>query len=177
MTLEKNLIDNITECIVKLGSIDVSMTFYYPLSSLLELLDTDEDSLSDAIENFTLRVKDTLGDVVISKVKGEKGRYGITVPVNGIKWVDENYKASDFVKSFISSIKELDASLEKMIDLFTSYDSKVITRRENDSEIAIWFEDDSIDPYVYFLEENDFGLEYHRYTKKAYEEAINNHNH
>ena len=64
-----------------------------------------------------------------------------------------------------------------MIDLFKSYDSKVITRRENDSEIAIWFEDDSIDPYVYFLEENDFGLEYHRYTKKAYEEAMNNHNH
>ena len=43
--LERNLIDNILESEVKLGCASTPVTFYYPESSLNELLDCNNDEL------------------------------------------------------------------------------------------------------------------------------------
>lgn len=171
MNLERNLIDNILECGVKIGQIDMAMTFYYPLSSLYELLEADSTNLDSKVAEFCEAIKDTLGLVKITEVKGEKGRFGINVPAAGVKWVNNNFEASKFCKEFVAKINSMDATVDEIISLFKSFDPDCVIDKVDEHETALWFTDDSVDPYVYFLEENDFGLEYHRYTKKAYEEG------
>ena len=39
---------------------------------------------------------------------------------------------------------------------------------------GFWFADGQPDPYVYHVEEDDFGLEYHRFTRKSYEALFGN---
>ena len=48
--LERNLIDNILESEVKLGRPSTSITFYYPESSLTELLECGTNELDSAID-------------------------------------------------------------------------------------------------------------------------------
>lgn len=171
MNLERNLIDNILECGVKIGPVDMAMTFYYPLSSLYELLEADSTNLDSKVAEFEEATKDTLGLIKIAEVKGEKGRFGISVPANGVKWVNDNFEASTFCKEFVAKINSMEVTVEDIIALFKSFDPECVIDKVDDHETALWFGDESIDPYVYFLEENDFGLEYHRYTKKAYQEC------
>ena len=61
--LERNLIDNILESEVKLGCASTPVTFYYPESSLNELLDCNDDELPVKIAEFmeikSLLIKDT----------------------------------------------------------------------------------------------------------------------
>lgn len=175
MDLKQNLIDNILECEVKLGPMEMSMTFYYPQSSLCELLDTTDSMLLEAIEKFCVEVKDTLGPVKIAELPSEKGRFGIKIPKEGVKWVSSNYTASQFVIDFISKIQTRGIHIEDIIMLFKSFDANVVIIDDHETcddhderAVALMFDNDSIDPYVYKIEENAFGLEYHRYTKKAY---------
>ena len=172
MNLLDNLIDNILECGVKLGPCNTSMTFYYPLSSLYELLNCDETSFDTATAAFKSEVSETLGEISIKEVKSEPGRFGVKVSPRGVAYVTENFKASDFTKAFISAITDMEVTVDKIIALFKSYDSEVVVKRENDHEFAVYFASGEVDPYVYFLEENDFGLEYPRYTRFAYEMAM-----
>lgn len=176
MTLEQNIIDNILECEVKIGHNSVQFTVYYPNDSLCELLDCDEDNVIDALSTFKSNVRDTLGDVVLATAQDGSGRVGITIPASGVDWVSSNYKPSDFSVAFISMIKSFEATEENIISLFNSFDSNVVIERENEAEFAIYFSNESIDPYVYFIEQNDFGFEYHRYTREAYKRAMHNHN-
>ena len=39
---------------------------------------------------------------------------------------------------------------------------------------GFWFADGQPDPYVYHVEVDDFGLEYHRFTRKSYEALFGN---
>lgn len=177
MNLEKNLIDNVLECEVKLGHSDIPLTFFYPASELCELLKCSSDMLTEAISDFRKSVMNTLGDVTVSEVKSEKGRYGITVPVTGVNWISKNYKVSDFVKAFVEHISSYEASVTSVTSLFKSFSDSVEIKKLCETETAIWFTDYNIDPYVYFLEQNDFGLEYHRYTHEAYEASLKEHHH
>ena len=155
--LERNLIDNILESEVKLGRASTPVTFYYPESSLNELLDCDSDGLSMAIAEFRRNANNHLGNVVIEELSKEKGRYMIKIPIEGLDWVHQNFKPSDFMKDFICNIRKTDNTLENISELFYRYSLDVEIKKIND-------------PYVYHIEQGIFGLEYHRFTKESYKE-------
>lgn len=168
MDLERNIIDNILECQVKLGMADLPIRFYYPQASLIELLECSNETLNQEIEKFKKKVCNSLGRLEIVELKNEKGRYGITVPVEGIKWVYANFTPSEFMQAFIAGIKSPGITLEEVIHIFKRFSDQVNVNQVNDHEWAVSFENPDIDPYVYHIEKDCFGLEYHRFSHKAY---------
>ncbi len=168
MNLQQNIIDNVLECQVKLGIASMPVSFYYPDTSLCQLLGCKAENLQEACKEFCQETLDTLGGIVIREVSSEPGRYGITVPSTGVDWINAHFKASDFTKAFVEIIKKPGQTLDGMVDFFKSFSENVIVDKESPDEWAISFADDRVDPYVYHIEENVFGLEYHRFTKEAY---------
>lgn len=168
MNLEKNLIDNVLECQVKLGMADLPISFYYPQTSLIELLACSIETLDLEIERFKEKELYRLGRLKIEELKNEKGRYAITVPAEGIKWVYDNFVPSEFMQEFIAGIKSPGITIEDVINIFKKFSDKVNANQVSDNEWAVSFEDTDIDPYVYHVERDCFGLEYHRFTHKAY---------
>ena len=166
--LERNLIDNILESEVKLGCAGTTITFYYPATSLVELLDCDMDGLDSAIVQFLENEKNRLGEVVLEKLDDEKGRYAVRIPLEGINWVLANFQPSDFMKDFVKEIKRPENTLERVAELFYEYSPDVHIDKVKVDEWAIYFRDEAIDPYVYYIEQSIFGLEYHRFTRASY---------
>ncbi|MDO4458860.1 MAG: DUF3877 family protein [Clostridia bacterium] len=172
MNLERNLIDNILESEVKLGHADMPITFYYPSASLSELLGCDESELESEILKFCEEEADRFGKITIEELANEKGRYAVTVPVYGVKWVHDNFEPGDFMKSFITEIKKPFNTIDNIINLFRCYSKETEVNQVSEDEWSLSFSDESIDPYVYHVEKNVFGLEYHRFTREAYRKTI-----
>ena len=172
MNLEKNLIDNILECELKLGYANTPVCFYYPITSLLELLECEESEIDSAIQQFQKREVYRLGNVIIKEQKNEKERYAVTIPVEGIGWVHEHFQPTDFMRLLISEINRPGNFLEDIVKIFTHFSTKVDVKKVSEKEWIIGFEDANIDPYVYHIEQNEFGFEYHRFTKEAYEKTM-----
>ena len=172
MNLEKNLIDNILECELKLGYANTPVSFYYPITSLMELLDCEESEIDSAIVQFQESELTRLGKVIIKEQPREKGRYAVTIPVEGSSWVHEHFQPTDFMRFLISEINRPGNTLEDIVKIFTHFSSDVDVKKVSDKEWVIGFEDVDIDPYVYHIEQNEFGFEYHRFTKEAYEKTI-----
>ena len=166
--LERNLIDNILESEVKLGCADSSITFYYPASSLTALLDCDEKGLASAIAGFQKDERNRLGDIVFEELRHEKGRYAIIIPAQGINWVHAHFQPSGFMKDFVEEIRRPGNTLERITEVFYKYSPEVDIHKISEDEWAVAFRDEGIDPYIYHIEQNVFGLEYHRFTKDSY---------
>ena len=169
MDLEKNIIDNILECQVKLGMADLPVSFYYPQASLIELLVCNNETLNLELEKFKKKECNSLGRLEIEELKNERGRYVITVPAEGVRWVNANFAPSEFMQAFIAEIKCPGITLGDLINIFKKFSDKVNVNQVGDNEWALSFENLEVDPYVYHIEKNCFGLEYHRFTHKAYE--------
>lgn len=172
MDLERNLIDNILECEIKLGHASLPVSFYYPCGSLLELLQCKEEQLPAAIKIFQQKQQGRLGDVVIEELANEKGRYVITVPASGVDWVSTNYQPSEFMKLFVAEITNPNNDFRDILKVFQRFSENIEVKKISEEEWAVRFCDSSIDPYVYHIERNFFGLEYHRFTQEAYENII-----
>lgn len=168
MDLRKNLYDNIKECEIKIGYREEEIGLYYPEGSLLELLSTDRAHLSEAVRAFTESVRGELGEVTIAETQ-EEGRYCITIPPKGVSYVHDHVEESPFLKAFIRDIKIPGNTLEGIIDTFRRFSGDIRIDKEEPKEWAVSFCDAEVDPYVYHIEEDDFGLEYHRFTHAAYE--------
>lgn len=168
MDLQRNIIDNVLECQVKLGRASMPVSFYYPDTSLCQLLSCEQATLQEACHAFCIDTRDSLGGVVIDEVPSEPGRFGLTVPAKGVDWINEHYEASPFTRAFVEEVKRPGQTLEGMVAFFKSFSDQVLVDRESDEEWAISFATDEVDPYVYHIEKNVFGLEYHRFTKEAY---------
>ena len=69
---------------------------------------------------------------------------------------------------FIGEIHRPYNTLEGIAEVFHKFSSDVIIDKVNADEWAFSFADEGIDPYVYHVEQNVFGLEYHRFTRGAY---------
>lgn len=168
MDLKRNIIDNIKECEIKIGYREEDMNLYYPLESLLELLPAAPGNLPDAIVEFCKSTRPELGALTI-KETGEKGRYCIHVPSSGVKYIHENTAGSPFLKAFLDEIFKPGNSVDDIVNVFKAFSDDVAVEKVDEHEWGVFFPDPEIDPYVYYLEQEEFGLQYHRFTRHAYE--------
>lgn len=168
MDLERNICDTIKEWELKIGYCRQDMELYYPESSLIELTGVEKGELKEVLECFCKSVKKRLGALVIYETR-EKGRYCIHVPAEGVEYVHNEIKGSPFLPCFLKIIKAHSATLTDAETIFRSFDKNIIIEKKNEFEWAFRFSDANIDPYVYFVEQDEFGLQYHRFTKASYE--------
>lgn len=168
MDLKRNICDSVKECEIKLGYREEPITLYYPENALLELLSVQSDNLAEAIKTFCHAVSGELGEVNIVETK-EKGRYQITIPEKGVAFVHDKVQAGSFLRAFVAAIYQPGMTKEDVVRLFRRFSDDVIVERVEEKEWAVYFADPSIDAYVYYIEEDDFGIQYHRFTKESYQ--------
>lgn len=167
MDLRQNILDSVKECEMKLGYREEPFTLYYPKNVLLELLAVPEQELKTSLESFVQKEKTELGNVVITET-GEAGRYQVTVPKEGVAFVHENIAISPFVQEFVEKIHNPGMTKDSVVALFKRYSEAVMVEQAGEKEWAVYFVDSQIDAYVYYIEEDDFGLQYHRFTHGAW---------
>ena len=167
--LEKNICDTLKEWELKVGYGKEPVELYYPQESLCSLLGVPEKEtnlLEQSLELFSKKVQERLGDVQIS---GSQGRYCIRVPESGSRYVREHVQASPFLVRFLEMIHQPGSNMASVEHLFLEYSKQIVKQPGEDGEMIFFFQDIAIDEYVYCVEEDDFGLQYHRFTRADYQ--------
>lgn len=167
--LEKNLCDTVKEWELKIGCSSEPIELYYPaesLSALLQIPKGDMEVIYKALETFCTQVQERLGDIRVSR-KGE--RYCIRVPEEGSRYVKEHVRANPFLVRFLEVIRQPQSSLSDVEQVFYEFSDQVVKEQEGEGEYIFCFRDPEIDEYVYCVEEDEFGLEYHRFTRADYQ--------
>ena len=167
MNLEKNIFDTVKEWELKIGYRREDIRLYYPEESLLELLGTETMGLQEEIDRFCHKMYKNLGRVEIEETE-EKGRYCIKVSSEVVEYIHRNIPENVFLKTLLTVVTTPGKKLEDALAVFKKFSGDVEIEKIKEHEWAVSFTDPGIDPYVYYMEEDDFGLEYHRFTKEAY---------
>lgn len=168
MKLKQNICDTVKEWEIKIGYREEEIQLYYPEESLVELLETNRENLKTRLDEFCTEVQEDWGKVLIYETE-EKGRYCIKIPSQGVAYVHLKVPENVFLKKFLKAVTVQGARLEDICSIFYQFSDNVIIDKAEKREWGIWFQEKEIDPYVYYVEEDEFGLEYHRFTQEAYQ--------
>lgn len=168
--LKKNLIDVVNEFQIKLGYEEIPIRLYYSTAALNRRLDSElsEDEMSAAMQEFGDWAKDTLGNISVSD---DNGRFCIQIPEEGVKYVHDTVKNTEFLKEFIEMIGEGVSNTDDILNVFLRYSDHVHFEKMNSDEFdyLIYFEDGVPDDFRYCIKfEGKFAI-YHRFTPKDYE--------
>lgn len=170
--LEENICDTIKEWQTKLGYREETMQLYYQAETIAVLLGEEpaihSRDLLRKLQGFSACVQERLGNCGISY---EGHRFCIEVPPTGVRYVAEHVRDSQFLKDFLRVVADASCGLENIRRIFASYCEDYV---EEDREAeglgrVFYFPDEKIDKYIYCVEFDEFGTEYHRFTRKDYE--------
>ncbi len=178
MDLEKHIVDTIKEWQLKIGYREGNMKLYYPGASLVSLLELSEKSeaweLEKRLEHFVKENASKLGEIGIS---GSFDRYCLDIPAKGCIYVAEEVPEPVFLRRFLEMLTTPGNSMEQVRRCFAAYGETAGTfyreempeghSSEHKSHV-FYFEDEAVEEYVYWVEENEFGLSYHRFTREEY---------
>lgn len=170
--LLKNIYDTIKEWQTKIGYQEENMELYYPASSIKRLMKLpDNMSLPELLKKLDIFLEEnakTLGKVEISN---QKDRICLKISKEGTAYVHEQVSISSFLVDFIKKITMPGCTLEEIKKVFYKYSTDVVEKDgiHNGLGRILYFEDETIDPYVYCLEFDEFGATYHRFDKLDFE--------
>lgn len=172
MTLERHVIDTMKEWQIKIGSFDSKIRLYYPKTSLCRYLDLSADIENEVLSSYTEQYfhEDVkyLGNIAVS---AEGDRFCIIVGKEGCEYVEKEVAEPEFLMHFLEILK--DQKLPEILTFFEEYAKThgtdiCINEEENGTETVVYFENEAVEPYVYCIDKNEFGITYHRFTKEEY---------
>lgn len=169
--LEKHIADTIKEWQMKIGYESGGMKLYYPVESLRADLEAGED-LQAALHEFGRKAEPRLGRIEISH---RGGRYCLDIPEQGCRYVSEKTPEPEFLRRLLGIITAGSGTMEQVRRCFREFAEEnhtiAVERNETEHELGcvFYFEDEKADEYVYCVEENEFGLTYHRFSRADYE--------
>ncbi len=195
MNLKKHIIDTIKEWQLKIGYLEGNMKLYYPGESLAMMLGVCREELLNALSEFCEEVEPVLGRIRIS---GSYERFCLDIPQRGCAYVAEKVEEPRFLKLFLSKVTTYGNTMEQIRGCFADYatengttyveedmEEKDIEEKDIEEKHGIdgeeegakhahtghafYFMDENVEEYVYWVEENGFGLTYHRFTHAEYE--------
>ncbi|MBQ3665254.1 MAG: DUF3877 family protein [Lachnospiraceae bacterium] len=171
--LIKNITDQIKEAQVKLGYAKETMRFYYPVSSLNEILGTDYPD--EKIMAKDLNANEEMKNTVLGELKFEThgGRIEISVPPKGVEYVWQNVEASMFLLDLINLFKSHHhCELSDITKIFHKYSDNFQCEKMPegmDFDYVIYFTESGIDEYYYCIKMEMGHTIYHRFTREDYE--------
>lgn len=175
--LAQHMVDTVKEWQCKIGVRKEKMDLFYPLESLKELLKLEKtattERLEQALTEFQKEYEDLFGRLHFWK---EKDRYGIEIPEEGVIHIAETIPNPEFLEKFLQVIQNPASKMEDISNCFQQFakDKGDVLHQENMVHDGLgsvfYFEKDTTERYVYCVEDDDFGLTYHRFTRKEYEE-------
>lgn len=137
--------------------------------------DAGYGELDGALLLFAQDVEPVLGKIGFSR-QGE--RYFIEVPEKGCAYIADAVPEPEFLKRFLSVITAKDSTLEKIRACFRDFAGMHglgYTEEDKEGEGAghvFYFSSAVPEPYIYCVEEDEFGLTYHRFTREDYEDLF-----
>ncbi|WP_125142394.1 DUF3877 family protein [Clostridium transplantifaecale] len=184
--LRQHIFDTIKEWQMKIGSREESIRLYYPAASLIKLLRFEDvagdkkpegeaglGELDGALLIFAQDAEPLLGKIRFSR-QGE--RYCIEVPEKGCAYIADAVSEPEFLKRFLSVITAKDSTLEQIRACFRDFAGMHelgYTEEDREGEgvgHVFYFSSGVPEPYIYCVEEDEFGLTYHRFTREDYED-------
>ena len=172
MNLEKNICDAVKEGQIKIGYDEGPVRLYYPIESIGELLEIDDltvNGMQEILVDFNRVCSERLGMVEISN---KEDRFCFMIPKEGTKYINESYKDNPFLRKFIQNITKPNCTLEDMLNVFYIYSKDIYFEENDELGYIVYFNDNTIDEYVYCLKFDEFGATYHRFTKLDYKKLI-----
>lgn len=166
--LERNIISVIKESQAKLGYEKMPLGINYIKPSLRHLLnDCTDDEIVPLLNRFAREKQDKFGDISIAETDGG---YRLTVSEKGVELVHNSLSDNDFIVQFVNAIRQPDCNIDKVVALFKSFGENVHFEKTSNGEFEylIYFEDGEPDEFYYCLDDDDFGVTYHRFTKEDY---------
>lgn len=149
-----------------------------------------EEELLSILNTFCEEAEPQLGRI---KISGSYERYCLEIPAKGCAFVAGKVPEPEFLKRFLEVITHHGNSMEQIRECFaayaeehgTAYVEDILVENDEDVEVsrdcdmspehthshtghAFYFTDATVEEYVYWVEENEFGLTYHRFTKADY---------
>lgn len=174
--LIKNLIDQIKEAQIKLGYVKETLRFYYPVSSLNNILGvnySDETAMLEAL-NENPGFKDTVLGMLQFNIHG--GRIEISVMQEGAEYVHRNVETPPFLFDLITLFGVChDCSIYDICRVFERYSHDYVCRKmqkNRDFDYVIFFKDKTIDEYYYCIRIEMGHTIYHRFMKEDFETLI-----
>lgn len=175
MTLEKHVMDTMKEWQIKMGSFDSGIRLYYPKLSICRDLCLDAEGIGNEvlcgyIEHYFEENAGYLGKV---KVTADGKRFCLLVGKEGCDYVEQNVPVPEFLTEFLEVLKE--QNMQSVMKYFEEYAKKhgtevCVQTEEGGQETVLYFENERVEPYVYCIDHNEFGITYHRFTKEDYGE-------
>ena len=175
--LAQHMVDTVKEWQLKIGVRKEKMDLFYPLESLKELLKLEKTATTEQLEQaltvFQKENRVLFGTLHFWK---EKDRYGIEIPEEGVIHIAETIPNPEFLAKFLQVIQNPASKMENVSNCFRKYakEKRDVLHQENMVHDGLgsvfYFEKESTERYVYCVEDDDFGLTYHRFTRKEYEE-------
>lgn len=169
--LENNIIDVIKEEQVKLGYRSEVVRLYYPISSLNRFLGTDCDieQMKQELSGFCALVEERLGKIEVSN-QGE--RFCLAIPPQGVDYIHEHMKDTEFIHDFIKTIEKHGCTIEDLLQQFHKYSEHVHVEKVNHGEFdyLVYFEDGQPDSFRYCITDEGCHMIYHRFTPEDYED-------
>ena len=190
MDLKKHIFDTIKEWQLKIGYREGNMKLYYPGESLAPLLGINAECgkerallVESALSAFCSEMERQIGRI---KVSGTYERYCLDIPAKGCAYVAGKVAEPEFLKLFLGELTKPGSSMEQIRVCFedyanrkgTVYVEEVIesegghmpehTEEHKHSGVAFYFDAADVEEYVYWVEQNEFGLTYHRFTREEY---------
>lgn len=172
MTLEKHVMDTIKEWQTKIGTDDAGVGLYYPKKSLCAYLGLSEENpasdICQRVQQYFETQAPFLGAVQVTE---QKERFCIFVGAEGCAYVQKEIPIPEFLKSFLEVIKTQD--IEQVRKYFKEFANKHQTTvvEENDEDdfgIVFSFADKGVEPYLYCVSDDQFGITYHRFTSEDF---------
>lgn len=174
MTLKQHVIDTIKEWQLKLGASDHSMGLYYPKQSLCQYLKLGDHITDDALVRQVIRYfKENAPELGTVYVQPHQDRFCIEIADEGMHYVETQVAVSDFLRDFLAALKtqQMDAILAVFHEYASHTGERVIQEKEEDGlGTVIFFERGQADPYVYCVNQDVFGITYHRFAKEDFEQ-------
>lgn len=173
MELEKHIIDTIKEWQMKIGYQEENMRLYYPEETLKVFLQMEEDiqpeKLCHLVQIYLTEKLKTVGGVRVSQ---HEGRFCVEVSKEANEYIATHIRPSEFLEKFLQALST--GKIEQVRKLFQTYAGEkqghyVEEAHEDGVGVAFSFQEEEIDPYVYCVQEDEFGLTYHRFVKSDYE--------
>lgn len=175
--LEKHIIDTVKEWQMKIGCQEGGMNLYYPEDALVELLEVTEEQLASALAEFAADAAPRLGQLQISH---EGKRYCFVVPDKGCAYVAQEVPDSEFLRKLLQVITTPGSHLDEVEACFSEYarshGGSYVSEEAHHHGLGRvfyfqWEQEtppEAQDSYVYCVEDDEFGLTYHRFTQAEY---------
>lgn len=172
----RNLQDQILEAQIKLGYAKERMRFYYPLSSLNQMLHTNYLNILDMLselEQNPLFQNTVLGKLTFAKA-GE--RIEVSIPSAGVEYVHMHMEKPPFLIDIITLFgNHPHCSIEQICGVFEKYSRNYICKpmQETDEfDYVIYFKEPVMDSYYYCIKREMGHMIYHRFLKEDYKRLI-----